>query len=82
MRHHYAVVATGLAEVPGRRFHTFAEAEDSFQALTDRARAEGRELVAESYWRRVLNGSAGSAVKVALDDLGLVPCNAACGEGT
>ena len=78
MRHHYSVTAEGLPDVGEEHFHTFQEAQARFESLTERAKEGGRQVVEESYWRRELAGNGSGRIKVALDDIGLVPCVASC----
>jgi hypothetical protein len=80
VRHHYSVTSTGLPEDQARRFHTFEEANGRFEELSGQAREAGGQVREETYWRRVVDSS-GSTARLALDDIGLVPCDAACGAG-
>lgn len=80
MRHHYSVTSTGLAEDEARRFHTFEEANGRFEELLGQAKEAGGQVREESYWRRMLDSS-GATVRLALDDVGLLACDAACGAG-
>ena len=74
------MTSTGLPEDEARRFHSFEEANSRFEELLGQAKEAGGEVREESYWRRVVESS-GSSARLALDDIGLVPCDAACGAG-
>ena len=80
VRHHYAVSSTGLPEDGAGRFHSFEEANARFEELLGQAKEAGGQVSHESYWRRELESS-GTTVKLALDDLGLIVCDATCGGG-
>ncbi len=80
MRHHYSVSSQGLGQEEPRWFHSFEEADGHFAETLGQARDAGAEVTGESYWRRELKASAGPA-RLALDDIGLVPCGSACGAG-
>ncbi|MHB1924695.1 MAG: hypothetical protein ACYCSJ_08405 [Acidimicrobiales bacterium] len=70
----------GLGQEEPRWFHSFEEADGHFAETLGQARDAGAEVTGESYWRRELKASAGPA-RLALDDIGLVPCGSACGAG-
>ena len=74
------MTSTGLPDGGIQRFHSFEEANGHFEELAGQARAAGGQLQEESYWRQQF-GSSGSTVRLALDDIGLLPCDAACGAG-
>jgi hypothetical protein len=81
VRHHYSVTTTGLPELVDEQFHTFAEADARFTSLADRAQEAGMTPAGDSYWRRQFSVPGTGSARVALDDVGLVPCGPACGAG-
>jgi hypothetical protein len=80
VRHHYSVTSSGLPDDETRRFHTFEEANGRFEELLEQAREGGGQVREESYWRRTVE-STGSSLRLALDDVGLLACDADCGAG-
>jgi len=80
VRHHYSVSSQGLGQDGPKWFHSFEEADGHFAGVLGGARDGGAEVTDESYWRREFRTSSGPA-RLALDDIGLVPCGSACGAG-
>ena len=80
MRHHYTVTTRGLEGADEQWFHTFAEADARVADIVGAAREKGDDVADHGYWRERLGASgAGSAIELALDDAGLVPCGPRCG---